>query len=527
MPAISPQKTTSLTRPDASPSLLRFHELSKAFGGQTVLDGVSGEIRPGEIVLLRGENGSGKTTLLNILSGCLEPDRGDIEIFGTDITPAESFRFPQTWHRNLNPFQHFTPERVSRLGISRTWQDIRLIPSLDLADNIAVATPSSEDSPWSALFRHRRAHQIYQADRVTARNRLADLGLQDRDSSSVDKVSLGQSKRVAIARGLQANARVLLLDEPLNGLDAAGIAGILGYLQDLASSHRVAVVVVEHVLNMPHILPWVETVWTLRKGRLLVETPAGIQKQDRPHSSGEDLNAQLRSRLGVEIPTIQTPLPHGAHLTVYRLGVESEAEPRRPVLEVRELKIRRGARPVIGWPVHDLETRLATLTFTLCEGDLAVLAAPNGWGKTTLLDAIAGVIPVSGGEIRLLGRTLGESPPWSRRRAGINYLPANCRSFESLFPRDVLELARSNSRRRTVQRHVGSLSGGERQMLALNSFDCTQAMSLLDEPFRSLDRDGTDRACELIAALSTRGAVLVALPSPTEPPAKTKSFNES
>ena len=137
---------------EASAPLLRFRDLRKAFGGQTVLDGISGEIRPGEVILLRGENGTGKTTLLNILSGCLEPDGGAIEILGTDGSPAESFRFPQAWHRNLNPFQHFTPERVARLGITRTWQDIRLIPSLDLADNIAVATCSSDDSLASCAF---------------------------------------------------------------------------------------------------------------------------------------------------------------------------------------------------------------------------------------------------------------------------------------------------------------------------------------------------------------------------------------
>ncbi len=95
--------------------LLRAHDLCKAFGGQSVLQGVSVELRSGDVVLLRGDNGSGKTTLLNILTGNLEPDRGEIEL--TANHHAEHFRFPRPWWKNLNPADHFTPERVAKQGV--------------------------------------------------------------------------------------------------------------------------------------------------------------------------------------------------------------------------------------------------------------------------------------------------------------------------------------------------------------------------------------------------------------------------
>ena len=163
--------------------LLRFKNLRKSFGGHNVLDGISGEIHRGDIILLRGDNGSGKTTLLNILTGCLEPDSGTIEI--TSPGPVDSnrqskienqkFNFPRSRWEDLNPFQRFTPERVARLGIGRTWQDVRLFGSLDLADNIAAAAPDGSDSPWAALGQPRRTSQSNRLHRQTAANTLAEL----------------------------------------------------------------------------------------------------------------------------------------------------------------------------------------------------------------------------------------------------------------------------------------------------------------------------------------------------------------
>jgi len=128
------QTPTVQTPPPDDGALLRIKGLCKAFGGQVVLDGVSLELRRGEVALLRGDNGSGKTTLLNILTGNLEPDAGTIQLFTNGM--AENFHFPRRWWQHLNPFDHFSPERVAGEGVGRTWQDIRLFSEQSLCDNI-------------------------------------------------------------------------------------------------------------------------------------------------------------------------------------------------------------------------------------------------------------------------------------------------------------------------------------------------------------------------------------------------------
>src|SRR5215212_2268085 len=130
---------TDRTQPrDTAPRLvLQATAISKSFGGNAVLKKISLHLFEGNIVLLRGENASGKTTLLNILTGNLAPDAGTLGIKGA--SGWEEFRFPKSWWSYLNPFSHFTPERVAHEGVGRSWQDIRLFPKLSLLDNIAVA----------------------------------------------------------------------------------------------------------------------------------------------------------------------------------------------------------------------------------------------------------------------------------------------------------------------------------------------------------------------------------------------------
>src|SRR3990172_6371399 len=119
--------------------VLSVRGLRKAFGGQVVLDDISLDLRQGEVILLKGENGSGKTTLLNILTGNLEPDIGNINV--SINGSKETFKFPKPWWMELNPFDHFTPERLAWEGVGRLWQDIRLFPTMTTLDNVAIATP--------------------------------------------------------------------------------------------------------------------------------------------------------------------------------------------------------------------------------------------------------------------------------------------------------------------------------------------------------------------------------------------------
>lgn len=491
--------------------VLSIKGLRKAFGGQVVLDDVDADLREGEVVLLRGDNGSGKTTLLNILTGNLEPDAGTIHLRTNG--EEETFRFPRNWWEGLNPFDHFTPERVGAEGVGRTWQDVRLFPTLTLLDNIAVARPQQPaENPLRALFSRLRTSPESD-NRQASTALLADLKLDGREQSSGDKISLGQSKRVAIARAVHAGARILFLDEPLSGLDAAGIEEVLGLLASLARNERLTLVIVEHTFNIPRVLEFASTVWTLRAGRIAVQTPT----EARGHYSaeaGDGAVAMIARHLGTGYQREDIPLYRGAVLTRF---FATDASADRPVLlEVRDLVVRRGPRLVVGQ--EDSSGNVTGLSFTLREGDIAILQAPNGWGKSTLVDAIAGLSPAVCGKLVLDGEAIHTLAPWVRIHQGLSVLLSRKHLFGGLTvaeigtlsatrrPRDVSALSMAIC----SDRKISSLSGGEYQRVGLSVMS-SSIVGIYDEPFSALDRNNLNNAF-IEGLMAKHRASLILLP---------------
>lgn len=494
--------------------VLRAHGLRKSFGGKSVLNGVDLALHEGEVVLLRGENGSGKTTLLNILTGNLEPDAGTIEYL-TDGTPR-TCRFPRSWIGNLNPFDHFTPEFVAREGLGRTWQDVRLFGSHSLRDNIAVADSRNPgENPLIALFapgraNHREAEICEQADIM-----LAQLGLAGREHSSGDMISLGQSKRVAIARAVAGGARILFLDEPLAGLDRQGIADILQLLDRLVKEQRLTLVIVEHVFNFTYLHHLVNVHWAIAEGRIVREIATPIPQEDsvvgipvvtRPHWFHHF--SQFADVLPPE------KLPRGAVLT--RIRLRSRYEP-KVVFDVRGLVVRRGRRAIIG---ADSEGNETGFNLTLHEGEIAVLQAPNGWGKSTLLGALAGIVASASGSVTVGGREVSSMPDWKRVENGIHFNSFGGPYFSNLLVSEVIKLACMSTVDREhlgdvtqLERRVGSLSGGQSRKLSLSTFlkRSNLRSALLDEPLNALD---FARCCEVVSSIieAQAGCVLIAEP---------------
>ena len=506
--ATQPVPVRPSTRADA-PVLLRVQGLRKSFGGQIILDGIDLALRQGEVVLLRGENGSGKTTLLNILTGNLEPDAGVIHYLA-DGSPR-SYRFPRRWWQELNPFDHFTPEFVAQEGMGRTWQDVRLFGSQPLRDNIALAAPNHPgENPVLAIFASGRSNRRETQINGEADAMLARLGLAGRESSSADMISLGQSKRVAIARAVAAGAYILFLDEPLAGLDRQGVNDVLALLKSLVSEQNLTFVIIEHVFNQPHLDGLVTTDWLLQKGKLQKNGGASLTTDHRPLTTGPTRPAWFSLLGGPDFEISDEHLPRGAILTRIR-HPDSFKPSAKPILEIHDLIIKRGSRTVIGLDDHG---EPAGLNLTLYEGEVTILQAPNGWGKSTLFAAICGLIQSNSGEIHIQGRSLNGLPVWIRVNMGLRAMPSDQHTFPTLLVREALSLAgkekaaaNSNS---LAARLCSSLSGGVRQRVALATLTRGK-LGLFDEPFRALDE--TVAAQSLHDLLQIATTALIAEPN--------------
>lgn len=479
--------------------VLSANNLRKSFGGQVVLDDVSFDLKQGEVVLLRGENGSGKTTLLNILTGNLEPDRGEIYI---SINGAkEVFGWPRKWWQNINLFDHFTPERIAWEGVGRVWQDIRLFPTMTVLDNVALASPKQPgENPVMALLRLGRLNKEELYSEEQAGKWLSGLGLGDRLDSSCDKISLGQMKRVAIARAVHAGAKILFLDEPLSGLDGNGVAEVMQYLHGLVKTNGLTIVIVEHVFNIPRVLELATTVWTLESGSLSVQGREDVKRH--PDTASSDIYAWLKDVAGSE-GTIETgDFISGAKLTT----VSPKREDKPSVsLEMNNMTVKRGYRTVIDG-----------LSLNLRKGQLTLLEAPNGWGKSTLLDVISGIHPIQSGSIIMDGQRIDELTTDKRVKKGLSYLRTQQPVFGSLSVSEHKRLAGSSANifNNSVNGDTRAdlLSGGQKQKLLIEMLP-DSGIYLLDEPFLGLDKEAIEKVMGVIKVMvKSRKTVLIVVP---------------
>lgn len=489
---------------------LRVKNLSKSFGGQMVLDDIDFEIFVGDVVLLRGNNGSGKTTLINILTGNLEPDSGTIEILNNGI--SEYFHFPRKWWKQLNPFDHFMPERVASEGVGRTWQDIRLFSSQNLQDNISLATPGQlGENPLCTVFRRAKVREQEKKINSISKNILVELGLKGREQSSADMISLGQSKRVEIGRAIQAGARILFLDEPLSGLDGEGISEVLDFLREIAREKKVTLVIVEHIFNIPKVIDMVTRVWTLKDKKLTVEDPTNLKEKIKSKSV-DDIKDVIEKIMISRFEINEKKLEGGAVLSTV---IPTGNQPDKPVLEIENLVVHRGNRLVIG---KKQDENLVGISLKLSKGQLAVLQAPNGWGKTTLLEAISGLLPVTKGTIQLNGTYIQNSDPCENSRLGVSFLQARNNTFPGLSVREMLRFANvtkiPGNIETLIKKQVSDLSGGEKQKLAVACTFCGSAFTvgMLDEPFSALDSSELENLYTLIIKLLKKSALLLVMP---------------
>ncbi|TWF52389.1 ABC transporter ATP-binding protein [Neorhizobium alkalisoli] len=230
----------------ASVTLLRTKGLSRQFGGLKAVNDVNFAIREGEIRALIGPNGAGKTTFVSLLSGRIAPSAGSIEFLGNDITARPA-------HKRV------------RDGIAYTFQITSIYPMLSVFDNVAL-------SAQSALQRSPGAKPAVIA--AKAKEALEHVGLSDRLRDRAGTMSYGHQRLLEVAMGLALEPKLLILDEPTQGLSDGEIENFCRLVKEISRS--ATVLLIEH--NMPVVMKLADTITVLNHGEILAEgSPENIR----------------------------------------------------------------------------------------------------------------------------------------------------------------------------------------------------------------------------------------------------------
>ncbi|MDP3386323.1 MAG: ABC transporter ATP-binding protein [Eubacteriales bacterium] len=231
-------------------SLLEITSIVKKFGGLTALNNVSLHIEEGEIVSLIGPNGAGKTTLFNILTGINEIMHGEIIFEGKAI-------------------QNKPPQDIVKLGISRTFQNIRLFQNMRVVENVLIGTHiNTEYNFFDALFRTKKHRQQEILKAETAIRLLKAIGLEHRMHDYASDLSYGEQRKVEIARALATGCKLILLDEPAAGMNQQESANLLMFIRELRDNGY-TVFLIEHDMNV--IMNISDRIYVLDYGVMIAE----------------------------------------------------------------------------------------------------------------------------------------------------------------------------------------------------------------------------------------------------------------
>jgi branched-chain amino acid transport system ATP-binding protein len=234
-------------------------DLTVRFGGIVALDGVSFQVAAGQIVGLIGPNGAGKTTVFNCLSRLYTPERGTLEFAGRSI-------------------HDIPPHRMSALGISRTFQNVALFPSLSVLQNVMVGAHCRSRGDFvSSALRLPAAGGEEERIRKRAGELVTFFALEAVAGHPAAGLPFGTLKRVELARALAAEPRLLLLDEPAAGLNHAEVGALARLIRAIRDDHGVTILLVEHHMGL--VMEVSDQVVVLDFGRKIAEgPPASIQQ---------------------------------------------------------------------------------------------------------------------------------------------------------------------------------------------------------------------------------------------------------
>ena len=458
-----------------SEALLEMRNISKAFGGVKALEDVRLTLRAGEIHALMGENGAGKSTLIKVLTGVHARDGGSIEFDGRAISPR-------------------SPKEAEAHGISTVYQEVNLIPTLSVAENIMLGRQPKRFGiiRWKAM-------------RAQAGRALARLGLDLDVTRELRSCSIAVQQMVAIARALDVQAKLLILDEQ----ECAALFDVMRRLR----GEGLAILFVTHFLDQVYAVT--DRITVLRNGGFV----GTFETSELPRL---DLIGKM---LGRELKEDAR-----ATKTVAGRAPGDARESSVPVLEARALG-RRGA-------MHPIDLRIG-------EGEVVGLAGLLGSGRTETARMLFGADRPNSGEIRVRGEVVSLASPRKAIRRGLAFCSED-RKAEGIIPnlsvRENLVLALQASRgparllpraeQMRIAEHyirlldirtpgaeapIRNLSGGNQQKVLLARWLALQPrLIILDEPTRGIDVGAKAEIEKLVASLREKGMSVLFISSELE-----------
>ncbi|MDR0858274.1 MAG: ABC transporter ATP-binding protein [Oscillospiraceae bacterium] len=242
-------------------TVLAIDNLTMKFGGVTAIDDLSLHVNRGEIVALIGPNGAGKTTAFNVITGVYEATSGGVSFGGSPIPKG------------------ITPDKITKLGIARTFQNIRIFGSMTVLENILVAKHMrTKQNVLTATFRLSRNEE--KRVRREAEELLDDQGLLQMKDEIASSLPYGLQRHLEIARALATDPQLILLDEPAAGMNPQETQELAAFVKRIREKHGLTVFIIEHHMDL--VMQISDRIYVLDFGKLIASgTPKQIQTNKR------------------------------------------------------------------------------------------------------------------------------------------------------------------------------------------------------------------------------------------------------
>ena len=456
--------------------VLSMRGICKSFPGVRALSDVDFTLRAGEIHALMGENGAGKSTLIKVLTGVYPKDAGEIRIAGI-----------------ASPISIRSPQEAQNFGISTVYQEITLCPNLSVAENMYIGRGRGSTVHWKDM--EKKSGEL-----------LTRLGIPARPRQQLGSCSLAVQQMVAIARAVDTDCKVLILDEPTSSLDDKEVAMLFRLMRDL-KNQGVGIIFVTHFLEQVYEVS--DRITVLRNGELVGEYE--VEKLPQVELVAKMMGKELEG------------------LNVIRKETVSDASDGQALYEAEHLSSSE-ARP---------------FDFRIAKGEVNGFTGLLGSGRSESVRAIFGADRVTGGRVRVNGRPVKISRPIQAMKQGIGYLPEDRKRDGIIADLSVREniilalqvmqgifkpISRADAEKfadeyikaldiktASTDTPVGSLSGGNQQKVILARWLLTHPQYLiLDEPTRGIDVGTKTEIQRLVLKLAEEGMSVTFISSEIE-----------